>query len=236
MHLMHHGIKGQKWGVRRYQNPDGTLTEEGKLRKRDGVQTHFIEEGGTLKKGITLYRVGAEKGDPTSLNRKYFSTNKADHRRWQNTLYDQNMDYGSVSDLRYKTTKDIKIASNTQVGKEFISMINALDEPTWQNVAYKDIKTAINHYPIKVGSNATNESYWGNVGTATIAAQTKTGQMFVEKMLSSGYGGAGDVNGTDVSRDPVVIFNPDDSTKMTSEKLYTSRKQQGFKRHSATFW
>jgi hypothetical protein len=28
--LQHHGIKGQKWGVRRYQNPDGTLTEEGK--------------------------------------------------------------------------------------------------------------------------------------------------------------------------------------------------------------
>lgn len=28
--LQHHGIKGQKWGLRRYQNPDGTLTEEGK--------------------------------------------------------------------------------------------------------------------------------------------------------------------------------------------------------------
>lgn len=28
--LYHHGIKGQKWGVRRFQNPDGTLTEAGK--------------------------------------------------------------------------------------------------------------------------------------------------------------------------------------------------------------
>lgn len=28
--LCHHGIKGQKWGVRRYQNPDGSLTEEGR--------------------------------------------------------------------------------------------------------------------------------------------------------------------------------------------------------------
>lgn len=32
--LEHYGIKGQKWGVRRYQNPDGTLTEEGKKRQR----------------------------------------------------------------------------------------------------------------------------------------------------------------------------------------------------------
>lgn len=31
-YLAHHGIKGMKWGIRRYQNPDGTLTEEGKRR------------------------------------------------------------------------------------------------------------------------------------------------------------------------------------------------------------
>ena len=31
-YLAHHGILGQKWGVRRYQNKDGTLTEDGKKR------------------------------------------------------------------------------------------------------------------------------------------------------------------------------------------------------------
>lgn len=31
-YLKHHGIRGQKWGIRRYQNPDGTLTAEGKKR------------------------------------------------------------------------------------------------------------------------------------------------------------------------------------------------------------
>lgn len=30
--LYHHGIKGQKWGIRRYQNPDGSLTAAGKKR------------------------------------------------------------------------------------------------------------------------------------------------------------------------------------------------------------
>lgn len=32
--LYHHGIKGMHWGVRRFQNPDGTLTAAGKRRER----------------------------------------------------------------------------------------------------------------------------------------------------------------------------------------------------------
>lgn len=43
-YIEHSGIKGQKWGIRRFENYDGTLTEEGKLRYYaskvvDGVKT-----------------------------------------------------------------------------------------------------------------------------------------------------------------------------------------------------
>ena len=30
--LYHYGVKGMRWGVRRYQNKDGSLTPEGKSR------------------------------------------------------------------------------------------------------------------------------------------------------------------------------------------------------------
>lgn len=33
--LYHYGVKGQKWGIRRYQNKDGSLTEAGKRRVND---------------------------------------------------------------------------------------------------------------------------------------------------------------------------------------------------------
>ena len=38
MELFHHGIKGQKWGVRRYQNADGSLTAEGQKRYERDVR------------------------------------------------------------------------------------------------------------------------------------------------------------------------------------------------------
>ena len=33
--LTHHGVKGMHWGVRRYQNADGSLTSKGKERYGD---------------------------------------------------------------------------------------------------------------------------------------------------------------------------------------------------------
>lgn len=33
--LVHHGIKGQRWGVRRFQRRDGTLTPAGRKRRTD---------------------------------------------------------------------------------------------------------------------------------------------------------------------------------------------------------
>lgn len=31
-YLAHHGIRGMKWGIRRFQNADGTLTDAGKRK------------------------------------------------------------------------------------------------------------------------------------------------------------------------------------------------------------
>lgn len=50
--LFHHGIKGQRWGIRRYQNEDGTLTEAG--RERYGVDSVSDIKPGS--KGDKLYK------------------------------------------------------------------------------------------------------------------------------------------------------------------------------------
>ena len=55
--LYHHGIIGQKWGVRRFQNKDGTLTTAGKQRykKSDGT---FTREG---KKAVKTFEKNYKK-------------------------------------------------------------------------------------------------------------------------------------------------------------------------------
>ena len=61
-YICHHGVKGQKWGVRRYQNSDGTLTAAGKKR----AQKQAIKS--TLK-GYRTSRKTDPKTDFLKLNR-----------------------------------------------------------------------------------------------------------------------------------------------------------------------
>ena len=76
-HLEHHGIKGQKWGVRRYQNKDGSLTAAGKQHLK-GKGSFFEEpvyyEGRLMPKSKAeklKAKKEAKHKEPSEIDKKF---------------------------------------------------------------------------------------------------------------------------------------------------------------------
>lgn len=60
--LAHHGVKGQKWGVRRYQNEDGSLTAAGRKQYDKN-----LGERSTLKKVLRFIELLPIKQNQTAV-------------------------------------------------------------------------------------------------------------------------------------------------------------------------
>ena len=74
--LYHHGIKGQKWGVRRFQYEDGSLTPEGRERYRDGDGTRSTTQSN--KPHSRTKKTGQGYAKPVNLG-SYYSPTSVTH-------------------------------------------------------------------------------------------------------------------------------------------------------------
>lgn len=70
--ILHYGIKGMHWGIRRYQNPDGSLTEEGKKRYSEellrNTRSSNVEKWGKTPETNILYVTGMSGSGKSTLS------------------------------------------------------------------------------------------------------------------------------------------------------------------------
>lgn len=119
--LQHHGILGQKWGIRRFRNQDGTLTPAGKKRYSsiESIKTKNDEDLFLAKKknrirsneiNYTIYTQGKKVGDMyledhgEELYGNWIDIKKAYRGRgYANAVMDYVIEYGQKNGFKYMT-------------------------------------------------------------------------------------------------------------------------------------
>lgn len=119
--LYHHGVRGQKWGIRRYQNSDGSLTSAGKKRlsKIEGKEAKLAEQKAAVigsKSGASSKSGTAKKKSVKDMTNEELET--ANRRM--------------ALEINYKTQYSKLNPQKVSIGKQFV---NKFAEKTLDSVA-----------------------------------------------------------------------------------------------------
>lgn len=125
-YLAHHGIEGQKWGVRRYQNPDGSLTPEG--RRRYGVSGSVDElwkRAGVNKKPGDEISWGEKRKIASQIDKEHQSAmDKYSKDLAKEKGVDKEKLYDDMSKKLMKWQMETYTVEEVKNGKRFIDKVN----------------------------------------------------------------------------------------------------------------
>lgn len=126
-YLCHYGVLGMKWGIRRYQNYDGTLTNAGRRHYGGGDER---DADMVLKKGTTLQTLSVDP-DRTKNSEFFYSAYTDNDKRYYKAMFSLNRNKkvaGIVPtcklNITNKAAKDMKVASETTGKKVIEEMYN----------------------------------------------------------------------------------------------------------------
>jgi hypothetical protein len=119
--LRHHGILGQKWGVRRYQKKDGSLTAAGKKRYdkmsaeelRDALQKSVTSKrisryrqgefsntiGENSKKAVDEWQAATKKQTESKAYKEWANKNAKLDEQWENGDIDDDTYFSKLDEL-----------------------------------------------------------------------------------------------------------------------------------------
>lgn len=238
--LYHHGIKGMHWGIRRFQNEDGTLTEAGRQRYLNQAKLDSTNSG-KLSAGHVFYRV-ANSGEGIDNRQKYVTDRQDDFEKYANNADNIDTDMSrSVSAYAYAGTKEMYVARAKEVAAEIMDAFgdrklsevpvkgkNEYTETILKSMGNLKISEIIKHYnPDSTVFTAKDVKkhpekkleYTVNMLMTQIADYAlKNNTEVLERLYAKGYDVVEDLCDKGVySKNPLIVINPAETLKLLGE-------------------